>query len=386
VPYRLLLLLPLAAACASVVSCGAEDEAKTGAAPEVVVATVAKRDVDVYTEWVGTTTGYVNAQIYPKVQGYLLEQAYQDGNVVKEGDLLFRIDPRQFQAALDQALGQQARAQAALGKSELDVKRYTPLAVEGAVSQQELDDAIQMRAANRAEVESAKAAVENARLNLDWTRVLAPITGIAAIASAQVGDLVGPTTLLTSVSQLDPIKVNFPISEIEYLRFAERFRARQEGGKDDSPDLELILADGKRYPEPGRISVAGLAVATTTGTIDVQGVFPNPGNLLRPGQFAKVRAATQRLPGALVIPQRAVRDLQGVSQVAVVGAEDKVTFKNVVLGAATGSDYVVTAGLEAGDRIVVEGLQKVRDGLVVRPATAAAPQAGAESPAAEGRK
>jgi len=386
--HRIPPILLVASLCAVGTSCGKKEGAGAGAAPEVVVAPVAKRDVDIYTEWVGTTTGYVNAQIYPKVQGYLLNQAYEDGRVVKEGALLFRIDPRQFQAALDQALGQQARAQAALGKSELDVKRYTPLAAEGAVSQQELDDAIQMRAANRAEVESAKAVVENARLNLDWTRVLSPITGVAAIASAQVGDLVGPTTLLTTVSQLDPIKVNFPISEIEYLRFAERIRARQEGGKDDSPDLELILADGTRYREPGRISVAGLAVATTTGTIDVQGLFPNPENLLRPGQFAKVRAATDRLAGALVIPQRAVRDLQGVSQVAVVGAEDKVTFKNVKLGSPTGSDYVVAAGLEAGDRIVVEGLQKIRDGMVVRPVTAPAPEASAAPPTAatEARK
>lgn len=373
-------ILLLVSLCALGTGCGKEGPA-AGAAPEVVVAPVEKKDVDLYTEWVGTTTGYVNAQIYPKVQGYLMKQAYEDGGLVKEGDLLFQIDPRQFQAALDQAQGQLGRAQAALGKSELDVKRYTPLAAEGAVSQQELDDAIQMRAANRAEVDSAKAALENARLNLAWTRVLAPITGVAAIATAQVGDLVGPTTQLTSVSQLDPIKVTFPISEIEYLRFAPRIRERQEGG--DAPaeaaGLELILADGTRYPERGRFSVAGLAVATTTGTINVQGLFPNPKNLLRPGQFAKVRAATEHLPGALVIPQRAVRDLQGVSQVAVVGAEDKVTFKNVKLGSATGSDYVVATGLAAGDRIVVEGLQKIRDGMVVRPVSASAPPAAAEA-------
>ncbi len=386
--HRLALVLSLAALAASGMACGKKEEAGAGAAPEVVVAPVVKKDVDLYSEWVGTTTGLVNAQIYPKVQGYLLNQAYEDGSVVKEGDLLFRIDPRQFQAELNQALGQLGRAHAALGKSELDVKRYTPLAAEGAVSQQELDDAIQRRAANRAEVDSARAAVENARLNLDWTRVLSPITGIAAIATAQVGDLVGPTTQLTSVSQLDPIKVTFPISEIEYLRFASRIREREEAGRtDEGPGLELILADGSRYPERGRFSVAGLAVATTTGTINMQGLFPNPDNLLRPGQFAKVRAATERVQGALVIPQRAVRDLQGVSQVAVVGAEDKVTFKNVKLGPATGSEYVVASGLEAGDRIVVEGLQKIRDGMVVRPAAVSAPPAAAaaESGAAKAR-
>jgi len=371
-PLALLLAAALLAACG-------KEEGGEAQAPEVVVAPVVKRDVEIYTQWVGTTTGYVNAQIYPKVQGYLLKQAYEDGSLVKEGDLLFEIDPRQFQAALTQAVGQLGRAQAALGKSELDVKRYTPLAAEGAVSQQELDDAIQMRAANRAEVDSAKAAVENARLNLEWTRVLSPITGVAAIASAQVGDLVGPTTQLTAVSQLDPIKVTFPISEIEYLRFAPQLRELDQAGAAAAkrPGLELVLANGARYPELGHFSVAGLAVATTTGTINMQGLFPNAENLLRPGQFVKVRAVTERLPAALVIPQRAVRDLQGVSQVAVVGAEDKVTFKNVKLGSATGSDYVVAEGLQAGDRVVVEGLQKVRDGMVVRPVAASTPQAAA---------
>ena len=349
-------------------ACEDQDVGLAGPATEVVVATVEKKDVEIYSEWVGTTTGYVNAQIYPKIQGYLMKQAYHDGSVVQEGDLLFEIDPRQFQATLDEALGQLARARAALVKNETDVTRYTPLAAEGAVSQQELDNAVQARAASSAQVDSARAAVERARLNLQWTQVKSPITGVAAIASAQVGDLVSPQTLLTSVSQLDPIKVTFPISEIEYLRAAARVREVEATGQADTArDLELILANGERYPERGRYRVAGLAVTTTTGTIDVQAEFPNPQNLLRPGQFAKVRAITSRLPGALVIPQRAVRDLQGLSQVAVVGAEDKVTFKNVTLGPATGSDYVVTAGLAAGERVVIEGLQKIRDGAVVKP-------------------
>ena len=349
-------------------ACEKQDVGLAGPPLDVVVATVAKQDVEIYSEWVGTTTGYVNAQIYPKIQGYLLKQAYRDGGVVQEGDLLFQIDPRQFQATLDEAAGQLARARAALAKYQMDVSRYTPLAAEGAVSQQELDDAVQARAGSAAQVDSARAAVEQARLNLQWTQVKSPITGVAAIASAQVGDLVSPQTLLTSVSQLDPIKVTFPVSEIDYLRFAKRVRELDEAPQQDQPaNLQLILANGERYPEPGRLSVAGLEVTTTTGTIDVQGVFPNPNNLLRPGQFAKVRAVTDRLPGALVIPQRAVRDLQGLSQVAVVGAEDKVAFKNVTLGPATGSDYVVTAGLAAGERVVVEGLQKIRDGVVVKP-------------------
>jgi len=382
-PLVFLLLAGLLPACEK------QDVGLAGPPPEVVVATVAKQDVEIYSEWVGTTTGYVNAQIYPKIEGYLVKQAYHDGSLVQEGDLLFEIDPRQFQATLDEAAGQLARARATLVKNQMDVGRYEPLAAEGAVSQQELDNAIQARAASTAQVDSARAAVEQARLNLQWTQVKSPITGVAAIASAQVGDLVSPPTLLTSVSQLDPIKVTFPISEIDYLRFAKRVRELEATGQpSQTAGLELILANGERYPEPGRLRVAGLAVTTTTGTIDVQGEFPNPQNLLRPGQFAKVRAVTDRIPGALVIPQRAVRDLQGLSQVAVVGAEDKVTFKNVTLGPATGSDYVITAGLAAGERVVVEGLQKIRDGVVVKPVpppARAAAAAAASSPTAAGK-
>lgn len=367
--YRPSLSLVVLLFAGLVSACGEKDVGMAGPAVEVVVMTAAKQDVEIYSEWVGTTTGNVNAQIYPKVQGYLIKQAYHDGSLVQAGDLLFEIDPRQFQASLDEATGQLARARAALVKYQTDVTRYTPLAAEGAVSQQELDNAVQSRAGSAAQVDSARAAVEQARLNLEWAKVKSPITGVVAIASAQVGDLVSPQTLLTTVSQLDPIKVNFPVSEIDYMRFAKRTRELEATGQaEQRGDLELILANGERYPEPGRFNVAGLAVTTTTGTIDAQGLFPNPHNLLRPGQFAKVRAVTDRLPGALVIPQRSVRDLQGLTQVAVVGAEDKVTFKNVKLGPATGSDYVVTAGLAAGERVVVEGLQKIRDGVVVKSA------------------
>ena len=376
--------MPLVAAITiGAIACEKTEVATTGPAPEVVVALVEKSDVEIFTEWVGTTTGAVNAQIYPKIQGYLLKQAYKDGSVVAAGDLLFEIDARQYKAALDQAKGQLERAQAALGKSELDVKRYTPLAAEGAVSQQELDDAIQSRAANRAEVDSARAALENAQLNLAWTKVQAPIGGIAAIATAQVGDLVSPQTLLTTVSQLEPIKVVVPISEIEYLRFAKLVREiEQTGAARGESALSLILADGSVYPHPGRVSVTGLEVAQTTGTIIVQGEFPNPENLLRPGQFAKVRAVTDRLPGALMIPQRAVSDMQGVSMVAVVDAENKVTQKRVTLGPQKGSNYVVTGGLSAGERVVVEGLQKIRNGIVVKPVTEAERSAAAAAPAA----
>jgi len=381
---QLRLIIALVASIAlTAMDCGKKETAAEGPAPEVVVAPVEQKDVEIFTEWVGTTTGFVNAQIYPKIQGYLLKQAYKDGSVVAAGSTLFEIDPRQYKAALDQAKGQLERAQAALGKSELDVKRYTPLAAQGAVSQQELDDAIQARAANRAEVDSARATLENAQLNLAWTKVQAPIGGIAAIATAQVGDLVSPTTLLTTVSQLEPIKVTVPISEIEYLKFAKRLGEQEETGtaKEARP-LSLILADGTTYPHPGRLYVTGLEVTQTTGTITVQGEFPNPENLLRPGQFAKVRAVTETLNRALVIPQRAVSDLQGASMVGVVDAENKVTLKRVTLGSQTGSNYVVTEGLAPGDRVVVEGLQKIRNGIVVKPVTEAERSAPAAAPAA----
>jgi RND family efflux transporter MFP subunit len=386
-PHLRTVMVLVASIAFAAMACGKKETAAEGPAPEVVVAPVEQKDVEIFTEWVGTTTGFVNAQIYPKIQGYLMKQTYQDGNVVAAGDVLFEIDPRQYQAALDQAKGQLGRAQAALGKSELDVARYTPLVAQGAVSRQELDDAIQARAANRAEVESAKASLDNAQLNLGWTKVQAPIAGIAAIATAQVGDLVSPQTQLTTVSQLQPIKVTFPISEIEYLKYAQRIRDHQETGSSKGESkLSLLLADGSVYPHQGRFYVTGLEVAQTTGTITVQGEFPNPENLLRPGQFAKVRAATERLTGAIVIPQRAVTDLQGASLVAVVDAENKVTQKRVQLGPQTGSSYVVLEGLSPGDRVVIEGLQKIRNGIVVKPVSAAdraAATAAAPAPAAQ---
>ncbi|MFI5315036.1 MAG: efflux RND transporter periplasmic adaptor subunit [Myxococcota bacterium] len=381
--HRFLSVLVAIGLAAGSVACG-KQSAPEARGPEVVVAPVEKRDVEIYSEWVGTTTGAVNAEIYPKIQGYLLKQAYADGVQVKAGQLLFQIDPRQFQAAQDVAQGQLQRAQAALGKAEQDVTRYTPLAAQGAVSQQELDDAIQARLGARAQLVSARASLDDAKLNLAWTEVKSPVDGVAAIASAQVGNLVGPTTLLTSVSQLDPIKVSFPVSEVEYLRFADVIAAQVKSGEvTQKTGLALILADGKRYPETGRFDSVNLAVSQTTGTITLQAAFPNPNNILRPGQFAKVRAVTQQLPGALVIPQRAVRDLQGISQVAVVGSEEKVTFKNIKLGPATGSDYVVAEGLSAGERIVVEGLQKIRDGIAVTASAALAPVGAPATPAAE---
>lgn len=372
--WRLPLVLGAILLC---IACEKKAGPGEAAVPEVLVAPVEKRDVALDSEWIGTTVGYVNAEIRPKVQGYLLRQAYRDGSVVKAGDLLFEIDPRQFKAALDQATGHLGMAQAALGKSEMDVARYQPLAAEGAVSQQELDNAVQARSANAAQVASAAAAVEQARLNLAWTKVESPVTGVAAIATAQIGDLVSPTTVLTTVAQLDPIKVSFPVSEIEYLRFAKSIHEHQQTGpSSDAPPLSLILANGAVYPYPGTFYVTGLAVSETTGTIMVQGLFPNPDAILRPGQFAKVKAPVDRREGALLVPQRAVSELQGRSQVAVVGPDDVVQIRAVKLGPRTGSDWIIDSGVAAGERVVVEGLQKIRAGEKVAPKPAPASDAG----------
>jgi RND family efflux transporter MFP subunit len=350
--------------------------------PEVLVVPVAQRDVPLYSSWVGTIQGYVNAEIRPKVQGYLLTQNYKNGGVVKEGQLLFQIDPRQFKASLDQSVGALESAKAILKKTELDVARYKPLAAQGAVSQEELDNAVQQNEANKAAVFQAQANVEQAQLNLDWTKVNSPISGIAGINNAQIGDLVGNTSVLTTVSTVDPIKVQFPISEQEYLRFADKINRDSETGEvsPDSPKIEIVLANGSVYPEQGRFYAVDRQVDERTGTLLVQAVFPNSQNVLRPGGYALVRAATNVAKNALVIPQRAVLDLQGKFQVYVV-AGDKVTVRDVTPGPRINSDWVIDKGLEPGDSIVVEGLQKIRDGATVVAKQAPASDAPGMAPA-----
>lgn len=335
---------------------------------EVLVARVAQQDVPIYSEAVGTTEGFVNAQVRPRVQGYLLRQNYADGGPIKAGDLLFEIDDREYRAALDEARGKLARQQAALKKYELDVARYRPLQAKGAISREELDNAVQAFRGAKAEVDAATAAVETARLNLGWTRVHAPIDGVAGIAPVQVGDLVTSATLLTTISQLDPIKVTFPISEREYLEFADRIQAHQRNGRGtDEPEVEMLLANGKAYPHPGSFHVTDRQVEVETGTIQIQALFPNPDGILRPGLYAKVRAAIVVKRGALVIAQRALIETQGQYQAVVVGAGDKVAFRTVTPAEQVGSVWVIEEGLTAGERVVTEGLQKVRDGMVVIP-------------------
>lgn len=365
----------LAAVLAGVVLLAAceKEEAKAPPPMDVLVTDVVQKDVPVYGDWIGTTNGFINAEIRPQVKGYLLTKNYNEGDVVTAGQLLFQIDPREFQAQLDQSLGDLAKAQAAQGRTQLDVNRYTPLAKEGAVSQQELDNAVQNNAANIAAVDAAKAAVEQARLNLGWTKVTSPIDGVSGIAIAQIGNLVDATTLLTTVSQVDPIKAVFPVAEQEYLRYA---RARAQGQDDRAPRrdaLELILADGTVFPQRGTVSVIGREVDPRTGSLTIEGLFPNPGNVLRPGGYAKVRAVIEEQRGAMVVPQAAVNDIQGTAQVAVVGADNTVEIRNVTTGPRSGAEWVILNGLKPGDRVVVEGVQKVRTGMTVAPKPYIAP-------------
>jgi RND family efflux transporter MFP subunit len=336
--------------------------------PEVVVTDVIQRDVPVFSDWVGTTEGFVNADIYPKISGYLLKQNYPDGDQVRSGQLLFQIDDREYRAALDQALGDLGQKQADYKKNRQDLDKYTPLYQQQVISKQDFQHVDQNTRASAAAVASAQAAVESAKLNVAWTQVTSPIDGIAGIAKAQVGNLVSPTSLLTTVSQVDPIKVEFPISEREYLHFATKInRHEKDGDSKQDPDLVMVLADGSTYKYRGRFYVANRQVNVQTGTIKIQGVFPNPDGILRPGLYAKIRAATDTQKNALLVPQDAVLETQGQYQVAVVGADNKVTLRTVKTGKQVGDLRIIDEGVSPGERVITEGLQKVSDGMEVKP-------------------
>jgi membrane fusion protein (multidrug efflux system) len=387
----------------------------------VDVAEPLRRDVPVYSEWIGTTVGYIDAQIHSKVTGYLLAQDYREGSLVKTGDLLFEVDPRPFQAVVDQANAQlnvanaeltQARADVEAAKAEierakaaqvktaLDVKRYTPLVKDGTVSQQEMDDAVQSNLANEASVAAAqgkfdhavaavkgaeaqinvaRSSLEGAQLNLGFTKVKSPINGIAGIRVANIGDLVGTDqkALLATVSQIDPIFVQFPISEEEYLDLRKLFLAKAARQEDE---LELILSDGTVYDHKGKIDIIGREVESSTGTLRIRGIFPNPGNVLRPGQYSRIRAATRVDKNALLVPQRAIQELQGEYELAVVGADGRVAFRKVKATNRVGSYWVIAEGLSPNDRVVIEGLQKIKTGQTVDPKVATLPPFPSGSP------
>jgi RND family efflux transporter MFP subunit len=347
------------------------------ATPDVEVVQVEQKDIPIFGEWIGTLDGFTNADVRAQVTGYLMQQGYQEGAFVKKGQLLFEIDPRPFQAALDQAQGQLAQAKAQLataeavqGKTQLDVERYAPLAKEQAASQQDLDNSVQNNLAAKATVETARAliktdeaAVETAKINLGFTRLVAPIDGIAGQAQLQVGS--GP---VTSVSTVDPIKVYFTVGEPQYLAWRKRFPTETtREAADKNLRLELILADGSTYAQAGTFYFADRQVNESTGAIRLAGVFPNPGNVLRPGGYGKVRAVIRVQQNALLVPQRAVTELQGGYQVAAVDGDNKVSIRTVNVGDRVGNQWIIADGLKPGERVIAEGVQKVRPGMQVNP-------------------
>src|SRR5208282_1049455 len=360
--------------------------------PDVQLVEVEQKDVPIFGEWIGTLDGFTNADVRAQVTGYLLRQGYQEGGFVRKGQLLFEIDPRPFQAVLDQAQGQLAQAKAQLanaeavqGRTELDVNRYTPLAREQAASQQDLDNAIQNNLAAKAtvataeaQIKTAEAAVETAQINLDFTRLIAPIDGIAGQAQLQVGALVNPASgPVTSVSTVDPIKVYFTVSEQEYLDWNKRFPT--ETTRDAARKglrLELTLADGSTYPHDGTFYFADRQVNESTGAIRIAGLFPNPGGILRPGGYGRVRAVIRVQQNALLVPQRAVSELQGGYQVATVDGDNKVNIRTVKVGDRVGNQWVIADGLKPGERVIAEGVQKVRLGMQVNPKPFAAEATG----------
>jgi membrane fusion protein (multidrug efflux system) len=343
-------------------ACSEKEPPKPPPPPGVVVSSVAQKDVPIYQEWVGTMAGNIDADIRPKVDGFLLKQLYTEGSFVEKGQPLFQLDRRQADAAVDQAKGQVAQAKAAVGQAQIDINRYTPLVAEKAVSQAELDKAQSAEKAALAQQEASQAVLDNAKLNLGWTTVASPISGIAGIRKVSIGDLITPVTVMTTVSAVNPIYVDFSITEQDYLRFVRQKNERRAG-----QDLQLILGDGTVFNHRGRALLLNREVDSRTGTLQVRAEFPNPGNILRPGQYARIRAVTELRKDALVVPQRAVSELQGIYQVGVVGADNKVAIKAVKLGPQFGDMWVIDSGLAPGDKVIVDGLQRLRDGMVVAP-------------------
>jgi membrane fusion protein (multidrug efflux system) len=363
-----LLLLCTLSGCAS-------EEAKPAPPPPgVTVTPVVRKDVDIQQEWVGNTLGNNDADIRPKVDGFLLTQLYSEGSYVTKGQPMFQLDQRQTQAAVQQAQGKLERARAGLAQAQIDVKRYTPLVAQRAVSQAELDKATSTERAATAEADADQAALDNANLNLGWTTVTSPISGIAGISKVGVGDLMTPSTVMTTISNVNPIYVDFSIAEQDYMRFT-----REKSGQTAGRSLQLILGDGTLFPQRGRALLVNREVDSRTGTIQVRAEFANPGNVLRPGQYARIRAVTDVRKDALLIPQQAVSELQGIYQVGVVGSDNKATIKTVTLGPQSGDMWVVKSGLEAGENVIVDGLQRVKTGMTVAPTQFKDTQANAQS-------
>jgi len=357
----LLAIMGMAALALTSGGCRKEEKAKGPQTPTVETTAVVQKDVPLYSEWVGALDGSINAVIRPQVTGYLISQDYREGEQVKKGRVLFEIDPRTFQAALNQAKAQLSQQKARHDTAKANLARVRPLAEKNAVSQKDLDDAVGAELSARASVEAGQAAVDEAQLNLGFTKISSPVDGIAGIAKTQLGNLVSPSMQeeLTSVSTVDPIKVYINISEQEYLDTVA------SGNRADQMPLQLILANGSVYPHEGRFALADRQIDPTTGTLKVGALFPNKDKLLRPGQYGRIRAMTEVKKGALLIPQRAVTEMQGKYLVAVVGADNKVDVRPVQAGQRIGSDWLIEKGLQPGEQVVAEGVQKVRPGMTV---------------------
>jgi membrane fusion protein, multidrug efflux system len=381
VQTRLSALIAVAAVCVALTGCSHHKEPAAPEPPAVLVSSVVQRDVPIYREWVAQLNGSVNAQISPKVSGYIIKRNYQEGYFVAKGQILFEIDARPLRASLDQAKATVAGAMANLGNSKLNVARDTPLAKEKAIAQSQLDNDVQTMKANQAALDAALAEQQNAELNLAWTKVRSPIDGIAGVAAAQVGDLVSTSNTLTNVSQLDPIRAYFSISESDYLSIAARLSMIVHGEASSAvlgaTEAQFIQANGLTFASQGRFVLVGREVNNTTGTIQFATEFQNKGSLLRPGGFGRVRIKIGTEKDALLIPQRAVNEVQGEYQVVVLSAENKAEFRSVQVGERSGDDWIITKGLKPNERIVVEGFQKLRNGTPVaaKPYTAAAAEA-----------
>ena len=354
------LLLGCAIAVALLSGCDKKEEAAKPTPPEVLVADVAQQNVPIFEEWVAQLTGPVNADITPKVQGYLLKQSYQNGFFVKRGQLLFELDPRQYQAEVDKSQATLERTQAQVARFEADVARDTPLAAQNAIPQKQLDTDHANLAAAQAEVLADKAALDNAKLNLSWTKVYSPIDGIAGYAKSQIGDLVGTTTKMATVSEVNPIWANFNIAENVYLANAAKIAQAIRGGKSASVPVEYIQANDENYPHKGRVIQVNREVSTGTGTIQLTAEFPNPDSILRPGGFGRVRIQTANNQNALLVPQPAVIEVQSQYQIIVVTPENRAMFRPIKVGQRVGPNWIVTEGLKPGERVVVEGIQKLQ--------------------------
>jgi membrane fusion protein, multidrug efflux system len=377
-------IVALGTAAALVTACS-KKEAAAPPPPDVKVATVLQKDVPIYVEAIGQTRGSTEIEVRARVEGFIQTMDFKEGNPVRKGQLLYTIDPSQFQAALAQAKGTLAEAEAQLARATQDVVRYEPLVAKNAISRQEYETAVVVQRAAEASVEAAKAQADSARINLGYTKVVAPENGMVGKTEVYPGTLVGrgQSTLLTHISQIGAIHVRFTIPERDYLYYARKAQERGPGNVQKLP-FELVLSDGSVHPETGQLVFVDRNVDPETGTILMEAAFPNPGGIVRPGQYARVRAAVDLKQGAILVPQRALSELQGIYNVAVVGSDETVEIRMVKTGARIGTLWIVDSGLKSGERVVVEGLQKVRTGMKVKPEMVKVEEPGADPPGAAG--